>query len=175
MKKKKFLKVLAAVIPVLAIGLVVYLFLNFQKRREKAEALKYIPSFHLSTIDGNTFTQENLAHGQTKIIIYFSPGCHFCHAEAKELSKNKHTAKDIQWIWVASEPLNEIKEFAVKYKLDQQTDIFWCHDEMAILYQKLAISSVPYFLIYDKKNHLIKRNPGAIKLDKLINSFDERK
>ncbi|MCT2407385.1 redoxin domain-containing protein [Chryseobacterium antibioticum] len=175
MKNNKFLKASAIIFPILLIGIMVYLFLNFQKKKKKIDALKNIPSFSLKTINGNSFTQHNLASEQTKVIIYFSPSCHFCQAEADELSKSYHTYKNIQWIWVASEPLEEIKQFAVKYKLDNQMNIYWCHDEMAALYQKLGMNSVPYFLVYDNNNHLIKRNSGAIKLEKIINNFDERK
>ena len=173
--EKKLLKISAVTFPVVLTAIIVYLFLNFQKKKEKIEALKNAPTFSLKTINGNSFTQQNLADDQTKIIVYFSPSCHFCQAEAEELSKNIQSTKNIQWIWVASEPLNEIKAFAVKYSLDKQSNIFWCHDEMAILYRKLGMNSVPYFLVYDKNNHLLKRNSGAIKLEKLINTIDERK
>ncbi|MFP3594594.1 TlpA family protein disulfide reductase [Chryseobacterium sp. SIMBA_038] len=175
MGNKKFLKISAVIVPVVLIGVIVYLFLNLQNKKEKIEALKNAPTLSLKTIDQNIFTEQNLADDRTKIIIYFSPSCHFCQAEAEELSKNIQDTKNIQWIWVASESLNEIKEFAVKYNLDKQSNIFWCHDEMATLYRKLGMSSVPYFLVYDKNNHLTKRNSGAIKLEKLINPFDEKK
>lgn len=175
MKNKKTLKILAAVIPLCLIGLLVYLFYNFQKKKEKTDALKNAPAFHLTTIDGGTFTQENLAEDQIKIILYFSPECHFCQSEAKELSTVYDQYQNIQWIWVASEPLNEIKEFARKYNLDTQSNMYWCHDEMAVLYQKLGIKTVPYILVYDKNNQLIRRNAGAIKIEKLLTSFDEKK
>lgn len=175
MKSNKLLKISAVAILILLIGLITYLFLNFLKKKEKVEALKNIPSFSLKTIDGKYLTQQNLVNEQTKVIIYFNPDCHFCQAEAEDLSANYKNYKNIQWIWVASEPLHEIKQFAVKYKLDKQTNIYWCHDEMATLYQKLGMNSIPYFLVYDKNNHLIKRNSGAIKLEKIINNFDERK
>ncbi|ASW73120.1 hypothetical protein IQ37_13770 [Chryseobacterium piperi] len=175
MKNRKLLKTAAIILPFLLIGVIVYLFVNFQKKKEKIDALKNVPTFHLQTIDGNSFTQYNLANDQVKIIVYFSPSCHFCQAEAEELSKNNHDYQNIQWIWIASEPLEDIKQFAQKYNMDKEPNIHWCHDEMARLYQKLGMNSVPYFLVYDKNNRLIKRNSGAIKLDKLLENFDERK
>jgi len=175
MKNKKILKILAIFIPIILIGIITYLFFNFQKKKEKIAALKNVPTFNLKTINGSFFTQDNLANNETKVIVYFSPSCHFCQAEAEELSKSYQDYQNIQWIWVASEPLNEIKEFAQQYKLSNQNNIIWCHDKMATLYRKLAMNSIPYFLVYDKNNHLIKRNSGAIKLEKLINTADENK
>lgn len=175
MKNNKLLKILAVSIPVLLFGIMLYLFLNFQKKKEKITALKNVPTFNLKTINGSSFTQNNLANNETKVIIYFSPSCHFCQAEAEELSKSYQNYQNIQWIWIASESLNEINEFAQQYKLSNQNNIIWCHDKMATLYRKLAMNSIPYFLVYDKNNHLIKRNSGAIKLEKLINTADENK
>ncbi|WP_312398351.1 thioredoxin family protein [Chryseobacterium sp.] len=175
MKNKKNLKILAITIPILLLTLLIYLFLNFQKKKEKIEALKNIPSFNLKNIDGSSFTEQNLINSKTKIFVYFSPTCHFCQAEADELSETYQNYQNIQWIWIASEPLHEIKEFAQKYNLDKQNNIIWCQDNMAILYRQLGMNSVPYFLVYDKNNNLIKRNSGAIKVEKLINTIDERK
>ncbi|SIQ76865.1 peroxiredoxin family protein [Chryseobacterium sp. RU33C] len=175
MKNNKLLKISAVVIPMVLVGIMVYLFLSFQKRKEKTEALKNVPVFSLTTINGSSFTQHNLANDKIKVIVYFSPGCHFCQAEAEELSKNYQDYQNIQWIWVASEPLNEIKGFAQQHNLSNQNNIIWCHDKMAALYRKLAMNSIPYFLVYNKNNHLIKRNSGVIKLEKLINAADENK
>lgn len=176
MKNKKTLKISAIIIPTILVGIIIYLFLNFQKKKEKIAALERIPSFYLTMIDGKTFTSRDLSTGgQTKIIVYFSPSCHFCEAEAEELSKKYQEYSNIHWIWIASEPLSEIKEFAQKHNLNNNPNILWCHDKMAVLYQKLAINSIPYFLVYDKENHLIKRNSGTIKLEKLISTADENK
>ncbi|WP_165826514.1 TlpA family protein disulfide reductase [Chryseobacterium oncorhynchi] len=172
--KKKNLKFLAIIIPLLSIGVMAYLLFIFQKKKEKLETLKNVPTFSLKTIDGIIFTQQNLATDRIKVILYFSPTCHYCQSEAKELSNVYHQYENIQWIWIASEPLHDIKQFAHHYQLDNKYNIFWCHDDMAKLYQKLSMKSVPYFLVYDKNNHLIKRNSGAVKLEKLINTIDER-
>lgn len=175
MKNKKSLKILAVIIPLISVGIIIYLFLNFQKKKEKTEALKNVPTFSLTTIGGTLFTSTNLDNNKIKILVYFSPSCHFCQAEAEELSKNYQNYQHIQWIWIASEPLNEIKEFVQQYFLSNRNNVIWCHDEMATLYRKLAMNSVPYFLVYDKNNHLLKRNSGAIRLEKLINAADENK
>lgn len=175
MKNSKLLKATVIIIPVILTGLFIYLFLNFRKKKEKIEALKNIPVFSLKTIDNTLLTSKNLINEQSKVIIYFSPTCHYCQAEAEELSETYNKYKNIQWIWVASEPIQEIKQFASKNKLNNQSNIFWCYDEMATLYQKLGMNNVPYFLIYDKNNNLIKRNSGAIKLEKLVNISDEKK
>ena len=102
-----------------------------------------------------------------KIFVYFSPTCHFCQAEAEELSKINSQYPNIQWLFIASESLDEIKTFAKQYNLNDKENILWARDEQAKAYQAFGISSVPYFLAYDRNNDLILRNAGAIKLRKL--------
>lgn len=153
----------------------VYFYSNFQKKKAKVEALKNIPAFTLKTIDNKTFSPEDLAENRNKILVYFSPECHFCQAETEELSEIYTKYPNIQWVFIASEPIDEIKKFAEKYHLDKQENIHWCHDELAKLYTKFEMNSVPYFLAYDKDNKLVFRNKGAIKLEKILEKFDEGK
>jgi len=175
MKKNKSLKVFAILIPVLLIGVMLYFFNSFKTKKATADKLKAIPAFSLKTIKGEIFTTETLTKNRYKILVYFSPNCHYCEEEAEELSKIYTKYPDVQWIWIASEPIEQIKTFAEKYQLDREENIHWCQDEMARLYQKFAMSSVPFFLAYDKNNKLVFRNKGAIKLEKVLNSFDEVK
>lgn len=172
---KKTLRLLLVVFPILFLGLMVYLFINFQKKKVIADQLKNIPSFNLQTIDGNNFTTANLESDKYKVLIYISPECHFCQGEALELSKIYKEYPNVQWVWIASEPLQEIKTFAEKYSLNQKENIHWCHDDMAKLFQKFGMTSVPFFLAYNKENQQVFRNKGAIKLEKLLKSFDEGK
>ena len=57
------------------------------------------------------------------MLVYFSPACHFCQAEAEELSKINSQYPDIQWLFIASESLEEIKSFAAQYNLDNKENI----------------------------------------------------
>jgi thiol-disulfide isomerase/thioredoxin len=56
---------------------------------------------------------KTFGNNQTKVIIYFSPTCHFCQAEAEELSKINNHYQNTQWIWIASEPLDQIKSLLI--------------------------------------------------------------
>lgn len=174
MNKNKTLKILAIVIPTILISLMVYLFINFQKKKEKVESLNLIPSFIIKDVNGNIITQDNLSKGN-KVLVYFSPSCHFCQAEAEELSKINSKYPNIQWLFIASEPLDEIRSFAKQYNLNDKENILWTKDEQAKVYQTFGMNSVPYFLAYDSANKLVFRDAGAIKIEKIIEHFNEKK
>ena len=174
MRKNKTLKILAITIPILLIGLMVYLFNSFQKKKDRIESLNQIPSFAVTDVNGKTITQKNLSKGN-KILIYFSPSCHFCKTEAEELSKINSKYPNIQWVFIASESLDEINAFAKQYNLNDKGNVLWARDDQAKVYQTFGMTNVPYFLAYDSNNKLVFRNAGAIKIEKIIEHFNEKK
>ena len=175
MKRNKSLKIIAILIPAILLGVMFYFFDSYKTKKASAEQLQTIPAFSLKTIKGEIFTANDLTTDRNKVLVYFSPNCHYCQGEAEDLAKIYAKYPDVHWVWIASEPLDEIKTFAEKYQLDQQENIHWCQDEMATLYQKFAMSSVPFFLAYDKNSKQVFRNKGAVKLEKILKSFDEGK
>ncbi|PKR30038.1 hypothetical protein CWH99_04215 [Elizabethkingia anophelis] len=174
MKKNKTLKILVVIIPVFLIGVMIYLFTSFQQKKEKIDGLQKIPAFTVISTNGRYITQKDLLIGN-KILVYFSPTCHFCQAEAEELSKVYSNYPNIQWLFIASEPIEEIRTFAKQYNLDDKNNIHWARDEQAKVYQTFGMTSIPYFLAYDGANKLVFRNAGAIKIENIIRHFNEKK
>ncbi len=173
MKKKKLLKTVAILLPVLAIGILIYLFTNFQTKKSKVEALQNMPGFSVKDINGNTVTNENLSIGN-KILVYFNPECEYCQTEMEELSNINDKHKNIQWIMFTDKPLDEIRKFAGQYKLDKAENIKWCNDPKSEVYLKFTMTGIPYFLAYDSDNKLVHRSTGVIKIEKVLASFDEK-
>lgn len=171
--KNKNLKIVAIVIPVLLIGLMGYLFYNFQQKKARVKALQSIPTFSVKDINGNTITTQNLPEGN-KILVYFSPDCEFCQSEMEALSKINNNHKNIHWIMFSSSSIKEISSFAQKYNLENTENISWCQDPMSKVYTKFAMKRMPYFLGYNSENKLIHRSTGAIKIEKILADLHEK-
>ena len=169
--KNKTLKILAIIIPLVLIGVMVYLFTNYQSKKTKVEALQSIPTFSVKDIHGNTISNQNLQEGD-KILVYFNSECHFCQAEMQELSAINKQHLDVQWIMFSSQSIAEIKNFVTKYNLQNAKNIKWCTDPKAEVYTQFAMTGIPYFLGYNKKNRLIHRSTGAIKIEKVLKDFN---
>jgi len=173
MKNKKPLKIVAFLIPLFAIAILIYLFANFQKKKNKVDALKNIPAFSVKDINGNSVTNNTLPEAN-KILVYFNPDCEYCQAEMDELSKINENHQDINWIMFTDKPLIEIKKFAEKYRLDKAENIKWCNDPKSEVYMKFAMTGIPYFLGYNAENKLVHRSTGAIKIEKVLSDFNEK-
>ena len=172
--KNRTLKILAILIPILLIGVMVCLFANYQSKKAKVEALQSIPNFSVKEINGVIITNKDLQEGN-KLLVYFNPECEFCQAEMQELSAVNDKHQEIQWIMFSSRSLEEIKDFAIKYHLQNAKNIKWCTDPKAEVYTKFAMTGIPYFLGYNKENKLVHRSTGAIKIEKVLKDFDESK
>lgn len=172
MKNRKWLKVFAIIIPLFLVGVMVYLYQSIQDKKAKVEALNQIPKFRLKTISGQIYSSENLWNQSNKMIIYFDVECHYCHAEAEELYKIYTKYPNIEWVWISSNDIKDIADFAKQYKLDNIQNIKWCYDDMSKLYVDFGMSSVPYFIGYDKDNELKIRQKGVSKLESLIKNFE---
>ena len=172
--KNKTLKIFAIIIPLVLIGVMVYLFTNYQNKKAKVEALQSIPTFSVKDINGATITNKDLQEGN-KLLVYFNPECHFCQAEMQELSAINKQHLDVQWIMFSSQSIAEIKKFAAKYNLQNAENIKWCTDPKAEVYTKFAMTGIPYFLGYNKENKLVHRSTGAIKIEKVLKDFNEGK
>ena len=170
--KNQTVQIPAIIIPLVLIGVMVYLFTNYQNKKAKVEALQIIPVFSVKDINGKTVTNSDLQEGN-KLLVYFNPECHFCQAEMQELSSINNKHLDIQWIMFSSQIIAEIKNFATKYNLQNAENIKWCTDPKAEVYTKFAMTGIPYFLGYNKENKLVHRSTGAIKVEKVLRDFQK--
>ena len=171
MKNKRLLRIFAVIIPVVLIGILVYLFLGFQKKKKNVEALKSISAFSVKDIIRNSVTQNDIPEGN-KVLVYFNPECEYCQMEMEELSKINEKHKDVNWIMFTDKPLEEIKSFAQKYNLDKAENIRWCNDPKSEVYLKFAMTGIPYFLGYNSENKLVHRSTGATKIEKVLADFN---
>ncbi|OPC20573.1 hypothetical protein BAX95_09375 [Elizabethkingia meningoseptica] len=172
MKKNRTLKILAVLIPVIFIGAMIYLFNRVQDKKERVDNLQQLPSFTVTSIEGATISAKDFSKGK-KVLVYFSPECHICQTEAEELSNIYSKHPNVQWIFIGSDPIPEIKAFAERYQLYAKENIIWARDTDAKVYQVFGMSGVPYFLAYDENNKLAFRNSGAIKLENILKHFNE--
>lgn len=170
MKSHKWMKLFAIIIPLFIIGIMVYLYNSIQDKKTKRESIKQIPKLAIQTISGEIYSIKNLDKDKNKILVYFDVECDYCHSEAEELSKIYTKYPNIIWIWISKNEIQKINEFASKYDLKDIENIKWCYDD-AKLYADFGITSVPYFIGYDKKNILKIRHKGASKLENIIKSI----
>lgn len=131
-------------------------------------------------MDGKKFSEKHLAENKAVIFIYFNSTCHYCQNEAEEIKKHQQALKNVQLVFVSEESPDAIRKFAEQYKLTGYDNIHFLVDEHGDFAKTFDASSIPYLLIYNKKQELVKKIKGQTKVAVLLkvlqkNALDETK
>jgi len=170
---KKYFKI---VILTFAIGLIGFLSLNIviklKDNKNVANRIQKIPDFKLTTLSGTFFLKNDLP-SQTKILfIYFNSNCDLCQVEAEEINKHIKLFRNTQIVFVSSQTNEEILDFAKKYKLLNHENVDVLCDIQDSFSDLFDVNSIPYCLIYDKNQQLIKKIEGATTVKSLLKLLD---
>tara|TARA_R110000796_G_scaffold88850_6_gene192057 strand:- start:130306 stop:130830 length:525 start_codon:yes stop_codon:yes gene_type:complete len=169
------------VIIILIIGLTFSVLAYFSyhivaKSKEKnkiASKLETISNFEFRTLNDLPFTNSNLKTKTPTIFIYFNSECDFCQHEAESIRKNLESFKIAQILFVSIEPIEIIKVFSRHYKLSQQPNITFLHDNANTFVTQFDATSIPYLLIYDKNQELIKKHKGQLNANGILKALKE--
>ncbi len=83
------------------------------------------------------------------LLIFFSPDCDHCKHETEEIIKNIQKFKGIQIVMATTQPFNDMKAFAAKYKLANH-GITVGRDIAYVMPPYYEMKNLPYLAFYDK-------------------------
>lgn len=109
------------------------------------------PNLKLRLTDSTTiYTKENLPTDKTVVIIFFSPECEHCQAEATALSQKKDSLQNIFMVWNANmvDDFSHVKEFYYKYGLNNLSNIVLGKEVDYYLPLHYRIEITPYAVVY---------------------------
>ncbi|WP_340075573.1 peroxiredoxin family protein [Leptobacterium sp. I13] len=142
------------------------------------ERIRDMPEFSYQTMDNTVFSKNNLAPHLPTVFIYFNSECHFCQYEAQDISDNKNELKNIQLIFVSTEPIEKIRAFSETYSLNNEKNITFLHDSTHHFSYQFNVTSTPFTLMYDVDQNLIKMHKGQLNakgIIKTLNSIIDKK
>ena len=173
MRKKKILILIFITI----ISLLSYLSYNIitkaKQKSEIAKQIQTIPEFELQTLDSIHFINANLEPNLNTIFIYFNSECDFCQHEAKSISDNLNQFKTVQFIFVSTQDIATIKQFSEEYKLYNKPNITFLYDNSSHFATQFNAQSIPYILIYNQNNELIKKQNGQLNANGILRVINQ--
>jgi thiol-disulfide isomerase/thioredoxin len=158
------------------IGLLSFLVYNVVtksiRKKEIDKTLQSIPAFSFTTMKKTSFTNKDLKPNTPAIFIYFNTDCDFCQHEAESIEEKITDFSNIQILFVSTEPIDTIKIFAEKYKFLNYDRVVFLQDNNYIFSTQFDANSIPYSLIYDKNQQLIKKHKGQIKAETILKELN---
>jgi thioredoxin-related protein len=144
------------------------------KAKEKkltANRLQIIPEFQFEDLKSSTFTNASLQENKAAIFVYFNTECDYCQHEAQSISERLDEFTKVQFIFVSTEDIETIKQFSENHNLNHQPNITFVHDNTDIFSTKFGATAMPYLLIYDKDQQLIKKHKGQLNANGILKAL----
>jgi len=123
---------------------------------------KSLPVFNLLLTDSTVINTSNIPAGKPMAFFFFSPYCPHCRAQTKEITEDMDRLKDIQFYFVSSFPMPDLKAFSKEFNLKKYPNITIGIDSANIGAEYFEIMGVPYMAIYGKDKRLNKTFMGKI-------------
>ena len=161
---KKTLLILLFLIPSIA-------FLQPSKDKS-APYLKTIgyPDIRLLLPDSSSiFTKESLPKDKTVVIIFFSPNCEHCQAEAKEMMTKMDSVSNLFMVWNANmmDDFKNVQEFYYNYGFNKYDNIILGRETNYYLPLFYRLENTPYAAVY-KNGKLFTEFRNTLNLKDLI-------
>lgn len=167
--KQKFKLLIFTFIAILFSVLILKIAQKVNYKQNVKEKLKTIPSFTFIEINNNqSFTNQSLQAKEATVFFYFNTTCDYCQHEAEMVKKNLTLFKNTNLVFVSNEESTVIKEFAKNYQLSNIQNVTFLQDKQDVFATNFDATSIPYVLIYNKSNQLVKAHKGQIKPDTII-------
>ena len=165
------------IIGILFICLMTYMGLkviNKMKEKNKIEnQIATIPEFNFLQLNGANYSNLSLPKEKTIVFIYLYSECEFCQHEAENISENLDIFKNVQLIFVSTEPIETSKQFAKQYNLNNKQNIILLYDNLDTFSSLFDAKSIPYVLIYDQNQKLIKKHKGQLNAKGILRALQE--
>ncbi|MBA4746742.1 MAG: redoxin domain-containing protein [Muricauda sp.] len=138
------------------------------QKQKFEKSISTIPDFNFKTVNGTSFTKKNLKSGTSTVFLYFNSECDFCQHEAKSIADDHHLIKNVQLVFISTEPMEQIINFSKVYALDKKASVIFVQDEAKRFTKIFQPSSIPFNLIYDKEQKLLKTQKGQLTVQGLL-------
>lgn len=118
------------------------------------------------------FTKEQVPAKKDVLYMIFSPECSHCQHETEELVAHKQDFKNIQIVMVTMQPLWEMKDFIIKYKLNEMPNVVVGKDIYYTTPSFYNIHNLPFLAMYDTSGNVIRTFEGSMPIEKVLEAFN---
>lgn len=165
------------IFPFLLIGLVMIGagigFSRYTGKQELASLYSAVPLVQLVSLDNKVVDLSIEAFSNPSVLIYFNSSCPICQSEAELIESSFRSDSLTRFLWVSSESVEEVKNFAAHYSLDSLDTHRFYSDTLFRLASAFRLTGVPATFVYDGEGHLVDYTLGAVSMSDLTLSIQK--
>ncbi len=132
-----------------------------------------IPLFRLLKVDSIQYvTKDDIKKNRKELMIFFSPECEHCKHQMRDILGDFEKFKDIEIVMATYQPFSEMKAFYEYFRLADHPNIHMGRDEKYFFPPYYRMGSLPFIVLYDKKQNLITHFEGNQKIETILNAYN---
>ncbi|WP_297337125.1 redoxin domain-containing protein [Algoriphagus sp.] len=151
----------------------ILIYLQFYYQFSRKNLFIEVPSLIINNLDGKIANLKNFTTDIPSVLIYFNSSCPICQSEAELIKRNFRADSLTRFLWVSSESSEDIKNFAVQYKLDNLDTHRFYSDTLFRLASAFKLTGVPATFVYDAEGNLVNYSLGAVSMSDLTLSIQK--
>jgi thiol-disulfide isomerase/thioredoxin len=113
------------------------------------------------------FNTAAIQKGSPTILFFFSPGCPYCKMTTRKIIDNMEEFKRVRFCFISYDPMEKIRGFGNRYKMDQYKNIWIGRDTGYVFHKYFKSKSVPFLAVYGSDNKLKSTFKGALSKEQL--------
>jgi peroxiredoxin len=141
-----------------------------QSAKKPAEAPKQeineLPYLDYKTLKGEPSSTRTLPG--SSILILFNTDCDHCQREAAEIAEKNVAFKNYELLFIASDSIHQIENFAKTYNLTDRLNVEFGRAEYQDVYMNFGAISTPAIYIYNRERKFVKSFLGETPVEELI-------
>ncbi len=167
----------------LALGLAVLLsggFLSYsiysklQRKHALQEFLHRLPAFQFTALDSTQIGTDYIPTGQTAVLLFFSPDCEYCQAQAKAIGEQLSIFKNVQFLWISDDQVGVVRAFAERYGLNRKINSTVVTAPYGQIKNVFGVRQLPSTLIYDEQHRFVRQFSGETKWEAIFAALHDR-
>lgn len=139
--------------------------------------LETLPEFDIVTLEGESFSQDNIKKDSQSFFIYFDPTCGHCIQAFKLLNVKSEQLKNanVQIYTVSGSTTEQTRNFFkdIAPRLKSLDNLHFLKDLDYAFADAFQVGSFPSGYLYDKENKLVKTYEGTIETILFLNDLPE--
>lgn len=150
-----------------------FVYWRYSYRFQQKLIFSSVPNLGIKKTDKQLVDLKIEAANRTSVLIYYNSTCLICQSEAELI--REQFAKDslTQFLWVSSEPLEEVRLFSVGFGLDTLSTHSFYSDTLFTLASRFKLTGVPATFVYDAKGDLVDYYTSAVGMTELKKTIQE--
>ena len=135
-----------------------------------------VPTFQILLSDSSTMnTKSQLSKKSPVLFMIFNPDCTHCQHETEIIFEHRDDLKKVQIIMVTLRPLPMVKDFVLKYKLNELPNVVVGRDITSFTPSFFKFQGLPFLAVYNEKGNLINSFESSLGIAGVLQLFKQTK